>query len=102
MLIGVYVGYFPKNQYLEETSRDLVNNIIEKNIKIKSLACESVKISKKVSPDTYLAIAHLNNGESIEIKIENKNNLTSVEFDKRQIKDKQTPNKKIQGTEYSP
>jgi len=88
LFIGLYLGYFPKNQYLEEASVDIVNSIIEKNTKTKSLVCKSVKIRKEASPGIYIATADLNNGKSIEIKIENKDSLISVELDKRQIKDK--------------
>ncbi|MDD5930561.1 MAG: zinc ribbon domain-containing protein [Spirochaetales bacterium] len=69
-LIGAIIGYKPFETYIEESSVEIVNDILVENLGSNVAECTSVTILKETGKNIYKAKAYLDNGNNIDVIIE--------------------------------
>lgn len=69
-LIGAIIGYKPFETYIEESSVEIVNNILEENWGAGAAECTRVTILKETGKNTYKGKAKLDDGDTLDVNIE--------------------------------
>lgn len=82
LFIGISGGYDSRNKFLEKESVSLVTQILKEQLGDEAATCKSITIEKEISTGFYHAIAHLNNGNNLNIGIEDKDKEIVVTLSK--------------------
>ena len=78
ILLFIYSLFAPLNEnQIESTSKELVTEILNDQLDIKS-DCESVDILQKLNDKEYIALAELDDGNNLEIRIKVEGKMVEV------------------------
>ena len=75
--VALFLAGCGENDILEETAIPVVNDILKENVDDPA-KCIAVKISSKISDKHYKAVATLDNGNDINILIEDRGDMIYV------------------------